>query len=193
MWRALLISIALAGMQAGAPAPSVIVVLETAKGTIEIEVDAAHAPLTAANFLRYVDAGAYDGGEFHRTVRPDTETRPDVPIEVIQARKAAGAQSFPAIPLERTSATGLRHRDGTVSMARAAAADSATHEFFVCLGDQPLLDFGGVRNADGQGFAAFGRVVTGMDVVRAIQQSPAAARSQNLAPPIRITRASRRK
>src|SRR5207244_4492109 len=118
--------------------------------------------------------GAYSGGRFHRTVRPDTETRKDVPIEVIQASQSSGSQVWAAIPLERTSVTGIKHRNGTVSMARTAATDSARSDFFICVGDQPLLDFGGARNADGQGFAAFGHVVKGMDVVKAIQQSPVA-------------------
>jgi len=173
-----------------ASAPPVRVRLTTDLGDIDLEIDAAHAPVTAANFLRYVDAGRYDGGRFHRTVRPDTETRKDVPIEVVQAGVAPGQEDldFPPIPLERTNATGLAHRDGTLSMARAEA-DTATSDFFICLGDQPALDFGGQRNPDGQGFAAFGRVVAGMEVVRKIQQSP--AKGQSLAPPVLIRSARR--
>ena len=189
----------------------VTVVLTTDKGAIEIHVDVARAPATAANFLKYVDAGLYDGGVFHRTVRPDTETRPDVPIQVIQARMNAERrrEGFPAIPIERTSVTGIRHLDGVVSMARTTP-DTATNEFFICIGDQPLLDFGGKRNEDGQGFAAFGRVVSGMDVVKAIQAAPVAptrprgggaaqsapqappSNSQTLMPPIRILSARRK-
>jgi peptidyl-prolyl cis-trans isomerase A (cyclophilin A) len=208
---ALLIAIAASAACASRPSAQangpVIVVLETEKGTIEIEVDVQRAPATAANFLKYVDAGLYDGGVFHRTVRPDTETRPDVPIQVIQARMNLDrrGERLPPIPLERTNVTGIRHTDGVVSMARTTA-DTATHEFFICIGDQPLLDFGGKRNEDGQGFAAFGRVVAGMDVVKAIQASPVAslrprgggagdappAPSQTLLPPIRILKAARR-
>jgi peptidyl-prolyl cis-trans isomerase A (cyclophilin A) len=195
MWRAMAVAVVLSMPQGGAPAAAVrspvIVTLDTDKGRIEIAVDVAHAPVSAANFLLYVDAGAYNGGAFHRTVRPDTETRKDVPIDVIQARRSAGSQGWPAIALERTSVTGLKHLDGTVSMARSGP-DSATSDFFICIGDQPLLDFGGARNADGQGFAAFGRVVAGMDVVRAIQKSPAAPNSQNLSPPVAITKAARK-
>jgi peptidyl-prolyl cis-trans isomerase A (cyclophilin A) len=173
-----------------APAAAVRVVLETDLGEIEIAVDAARAPATAANFLRYVDAGRYDGGRFHRTVLPDNQPGQAVKIEVVQAGVAPAfeGKDFPPVPLERTSATGLRHLDGTVSMARTAP-DTATGDFFVCIGDQPALDFGGHRNPDGQGFAAFGRVVRGMDVVRRIQRSP--ARGQTLDPPIAIRRARR--
>ena len=99
----------------------------------------------------------------------------------------AGAGYGP-IPLERTSKTGLRHVDGTISMARDGP-ETATSEFFICIGDQPELDFGGRRNPDGQGFAAFGRVTAGMEVVRRIQQSP--AREQRLDPPITILRIRR--
>ncbi|MEZ5319306.1 MAG: peptidylprolyl isomerase [Vicinamibacterales bacterium] len=177
------------------PSP-VIVVLETGKGAIEIEVDVARAPVTADNFLRYVDGGFYDGGRFHRTVRPDTETDTANPIQVIQASRARGSgrQGFPPIPLERTSTTGLRHVDGAVSMARVAGRpDSAGSDFFICIGDQPALDFGGARNADGQGFAVFGRVVKGMDVVRAIQAAPVRPGTQTLAEPVAIARAARKR
>jgi peptidyl-prolyl cis-trans isomerase A (cyclophilin A) len=167
------------------------VVLETEKGTIEIEVDAQHAPNSAANFLRYVDAGAYDGGRFHRTVRPGTETNTAVPIQVIQASRAPQTAGFPAIPLERTSVTGLKHVDGVVSMARSGP-DTATSDFFICIGDLPALDEGGARNADRQGFAVFGRVVSGMDVVKRIQAEPVFPGSQNLQPPIGIVRARRK-
>ena len=159
--------------------------------TIDLEIDLAHAPLSAANFLRYVDGGRYDGGRFHRTVRPDTETRPDVPIEVVQAGVAPAreAEDFAPVPLERTRDTGLRHLAGTLSMARGAP-DSATSDFFICLEDLPVLDFGGARNPDGQGFAAFGRVTSGLDVVRKIQAAPASG--QSLTPPVAIVRAFRR-
>jgi peptidyl-prolyl cis-trans isomerase A (cyclophilin A) len=171
--------------------PAVRVSFETEAGAFVVEVDTARAPVTAANFLRYVDAGLYDGGRFHRTVRPDTETRPDVPIQVIQGAMAAGkrAERLAAIPLERTSATGVKHFDGVISMARSADPDSARDEFFICIGDQPLLDEGGKRSADKQGFAAFGRVISGMDVVRKIHQAPASG--QSLTPPIGIVKARR--
>jgi peptidyl-prolyl cis-trans isomerase A (cyclophilin A) len=175
------------------PAAAVVVVFETDKGAIEIEVDVARAPVTAANFLRYVDEGAYDGGRFHRTVRPDTETREDFPIQVIQAGRARGRAGHPAIALERTRDTGITHTDGVISMARVAGRpDSAASDVFICIGDQPSLDFGGQRNADGQGFAAFGRVVSGMDVVKTIHSASVRPRSQSLMPPVTIVRAHRK-
>ena len=93
------------------------------------------------------------------------------------------AKGFPAIDHETTEMTGLRHLDGTVSMARSKPG-SATSSFFICIGPQPELDFGGRRNPDGQGFAAFGRVVGGMDVVRTIHALP--SKGQQLDPPIKI-------
>ncbi|MEP7200950.1 MAG: peptidylprolyl isomerase [Chloroflexota bacterium] len=166
--------------------PSLIrVSIHTDSGAIEAELDAARAPITVANFLAYVDAGFYDGGRFHRTVKMDNQPNNDIKIEVAQAgiNPAHDAEKFSPIPMERTSVTGLRHTDGAISMARFAP-DSAQSDFFICIGDQPSLDFGGMRNPDGQGFAAFGHVTAGMDVVRRIQQSPCAA--QTLTPPIRI-------
>lgn len=167
-------------LQAQAP---VRVALRTELGAIEVQLEPAKAPKTVANFLRYVDAHAYDGGRFHRTVRLDNQPQSPVKIEVIQASAAEGTDDQAPIPLERTRETGLHHGDGAISMARDTP-DSATSDFFLCLGDQPELDFGGKRNPDGQGFAAFGRVVKGMEVVRAIQARP--AEGQSLHPPVRI-------
>ncbi|NMO14303.1 peptidylprolyl isomerase [Pyxidicoccus fallax] len=187
------LALAAAPKKGASPAPSklVRVVLQTEKGDIELELDEARAPVTVRNFLTYVDAGLYDGGVFHRTVKPDNQPHSPVKIEVIQGGIAPARQSEDKapIPLERTSVTGLKHRDGTVSMARDTP-DTATSDFFICLGDQPELDFGGKRNPDGQGFGAFGRVVKGMDVVRAIQKAPAS--EQKLTPPVKILKASRK-
>jgi len=172
------------------PASPVRVLIQTKRGDMVLEIDAARAPVTAANFLRYVDGGFYDGGSFHRTVRPGNQAGQSVRIEVVQAgvKPARAAQGFPPIPLERTRDTGLRHLDGTVSMARDGP-DTATSDFFICIGDQPSLDYGGQRNPDGQGFAAFGRVVKGRAVVRRIQGAP--ADGQRLRPPI-VIRSARR-
>jgi peptidyl-prolyl cis-trans isomerase A (cyclophilin A) len=160
------------------------VVIQTALGDIEVEVDTIHAPLTSANFLRYVDLGFYRFGRFHRTVRDDNQPNDKVKIAVIQAGlDSLRVKDFPPIKLERTRVTGLRHQNGTISMARGGP-DTATSDFFICVGDQPALDFGGKRNPDGQGFAAFGRVVLGMDVVNRIHASP--AHGQSLTPPVEI-------
>lgn len=164
------------------------VVLETALGEIELFVDVEHAPITARNFLRYAEDGGYDGGRFHRTVTPENQADRKVKIDVIQAGVPPEREKLdrPPIPLERTRDTGLAHVDGALSMARDTP-DSATSDFFICVGAQPSLDFGGARNPDGQGFAAFGRVVRGMDVVRKIWRSP--AKGQALEPPVGIVRA----
>jgi peptidyl-prolyl cis-trans isomerase A (cyclophilin A) len=167
------------------------VVIQTELGDIEVEVDSIRAPVTAANFLRYVDLGFYRVGRFHRTVRADNQPQNKVKIAVIQAGlDSLRVQEFPPIALERTKATGLLHKDGTVSMARDGP-NSATSEFFICIGSHPELDFGGKRNPDGQGFAAFGRVVLGMDVVAKIHQAP--AREQQLTPPVKIRGIARKR
>lgn len=166
------------------------VVIETSLGAIEVELEPDRAPITVENFLRYVDAGYYDNGQFHRTVTMKNQPDDKVKIETIQAGLSAARQalSFPPIPLERTTITGLTHRNGTLSMARESP-DSAVADFFICVGHQPSLDFGGARHPDGQGFAAFGYVTGGMDVVRKIHQ--AAATGQALSPPVRILRIRR--
>ena len=173
------------------PQRPVRVLVQTELGDIALEIDTQRAPKTAANFLRYLDAGHYDGGTFHRTVKMDNQPDSPVKIEVIQAgvNPNRGNDGFPAIAIERTSVTGLRHTDGTISMARGQP-DSATSGWFICINDQPALDFGGARNPDGQGFAAFGRVVQGMDVVRKIQRAPNTD-AQRLTPPIKILKAAR--
>lgn len=168
---------------------ALIVALFTSAGEIDVRVDSAHAPKTAANFVANVRRGAFDGGTFFRTVltRPDNQPRNRVKIDVIQATNRPGFVPAPPVAFEPTSATGLRHRDGTVSMARDAALDTAQTDFFICIGDQPSLDDGGRRSADHRGFAAFGQVVRGMDVVRAIHDAPHP--NQNLTPPVVIRRA----
>jgi peptidyl-prolyl cis-trans isomerase A (cyclophilin A) len=190
----LILIAALTPAAATAQAP-VTVVIETSAGVIEVALEPGRAPGTVANFLRYVDAGLYDGGRFHRAVRMDNQVRQDVKIEVLQGgrdpERAKARPGFGAIPLERTSVTGLRHVDGAISMARGNTADSASSDFFLCIGDQSSLDFGGARAADGQGFAAFGRVISGMEVVRAIQRGATNEREQLLVP-VTIVRIARK-
>jgi peptidyl-prolyl cis-trans isomerase A (cyclophilin A) len=166
------------------------VLIQTDKGEIEVELDSAKAPATVANFLRYVDAKFYDGGQFHRIVKPDNQPDNKVKIEVIQAgvRPEKAKDQFAPIKLERTRDTKLSHKDGTISMARDGP-DTATGDFFICIGPQPELDFGGKRNPDGQGFAAFGRVIKGMDVVKKIQEAP--ADGQTLTPAVKILKVTR--
>ena len=168
---------------AAAVSKNPVVLIKTEKGDITVEVDLARAPVTAANFLRYVDGKLYDGSVFHRTVTLDNQPNNDVRIEVIQGGQLSEENEFPPIAQETTAATGLRHVDGTISMARGTPG-SATSSFFFCIGLQPELDFGGKRNPDGQGFAAFGRVVKGMDVVKAIHVLP--AEGQSLKPSVKI-------
>jgi peptidyl-prolyl cis-trans isomerase A (cyclophilin A) len=171
----------------------VLVRIATPHGGIDVAVDTARAPITAGNFLKYVDASLYDGGRFYRVTRPDNyaaqpPNRP--PMQLIQGGidPAKRSQVLPAIPLERTSVTGIKHVAGVISMARGGP-DSATSEFFILLDDQPSLDFGGRRFDDEQGAAAFGRVVSGLDVVRTInQQGPLQEQNrQYLATPVAIT------
>ena len=163
------------------------ILISTQLGDIDAELYPDQSPITVANFLRYVDAGYYTDGKFWRTciLDPDNQPNNEIKIEVIQAtvRTDKEQQKFDPIPLERTPVTGLHHLDGTISMARFAP-DSAQGDFFICINDQPSLDFGGMRNPDGQGFAAFGQVTAGMDVVRAINRSPVEA--QTLTPSVSI-------
>src|SRR5438034_415838 len=185
----LLMSVVLQTSGEEKPTP-VRVLIQTEKGDIEVELNATQAPITASNFLKYVDGKFYDSGRFHRTVKPDNQPDNKIKIEVIQAgiNPNRAKDEFPPIKLERTRDTGLTHKGGAISMARDGP-DTATSDFFLCVGDQPELDFGGKRNPDGQGFAAFGRVVKGMDVVRKIQQSQ--AEGQALKPPVKIVSVTR--
>ena len=166
------------------------VLIQTTKGDIEIEIDANKAPATAQNFLYYVHEGLYSDGSFHRTVTPTNQENSAVKISVIQGRANLLKREMflPAIALENTKQTGLKHLNGVISMARSKP-NSATHQFFICIGDQPELDFEGSRNPDGQGFSAFGRVIKGMDVVEKIHNAP--ADQQRLTPEIKIQRAIR--
>jgi len=169
-------------------ATPVRVLIRTDAGDLELELDPAKAPRTVANFLKYVDEKLYDGGRFHRTVTPKNQPDNKIKIEVIQAGINPDKKNLPPIKLEQTRDTGILHKDGTISMARDEP-DTATGDFFICIGDQPELDFGGKRNPDGQGFAAFGKVMKGMDVVKKIQASK--AKGQTLKPAISIKRVSR--
>ena len=167
--RHLLVLAAALPLTAAAPAP-VRVRMVTELGPIVIELYPDKAPITVANFLAYADRHLLDGGGFYRTVGPKNDNNPAT-ISVIQGGLNRDDSPLPAIAHETTKATGILHTDGVISMARGAPG-SAGSEFFLCIGDNPALDFGGLRNKDGQGFAAFGQVVEGMDVVRKIHDAP---------------------
>lgn len=154
-------------------APSVALTMRTSMGDIELELYPDKAPLTVDNFLKLVDGKHLDGATFYRTVSPENDNG-EPPIAVIQGGIGDAESPYPPIAHESTEETGLPHLDGSLSMARGAVGTAAT-EFFICIGAQPALDFGATRNPDGQGFAVFGQVVAGMDVVRAIHQAPADA------------------
>jgi len=178
-------------------AKPVLVVFETEVGNITVEVDVVHATITGTNFLKYVDEKFYDGGMINRAVRPDNTVRHDVEVQVIQFQSdpAREKELFPSIPMERTSVTGLRHVNGVLSMARMGP-DTAQDSFSIIIGNQPEMDFGGRRNPDGQGFAVFGRVVTGMDTVKKIHQAHTGRsgpyQTETLEPPIKILKAYRK-
>ena len=152
-------------------AATVRVEMTTNLGVIEMEVYTYAAPITASNFLRLVDGGHMDGGSFYRAVSPENDNGSPI-ISVIQGGLGDAESPFSPIAHETTADTGLLHVDGAVSMARADVGTAST-ELFICIGDQPALDFGATRNPDGQGFAVFGRVINGMDVVKAIHTQPA--------------------
>lgn len=167
-----------------------MVLIQTTAGDIEVRLDSIQAPRSVENFLYYVHQGYYSDGSFHRTVTANNQPNDEIKIAVIQASaNPSERKNFrAAVKLERTRDTGLKHLDGSVSMARSGP-DTARDSFFICIGQQPELDFGGKRNPDGQGFAAFGIVTKGMEVVRKIHS--AAASGQNLEPKIKIQRAIR--
>ncbi len=181
---ALFVAAVLAGQAAPPPNPLAGVALRTDAGDIVLQLDQNRAPVTTCNFLRYVAAGRYTDAVFFRTVVSSTDRNPS-PIDVVQAATVAGADDpgFGPIGLERTRDTGLTHAAGTISMARDGP-DTATSSFFIVVEDSPNLDFGGDRARDGQGFAAFGRVLSGMDVILAIHTANAV--DERLASPIVI-------
>lgn len=143
--------------------------LRTSLGTIYIAVDLRRAPVSSSAFLNFVDEGRFQRAAFWRVVRSENDAS-DAPIQVIQAGSGNQYGDAPGISHEPTSLTGIRHADGVMSLARAEIGTATPGDFFICMGDQPELDFGGRRNSDGHGFAAFGYVVEGMDIVRSIHR-----------------------
>ena len=180
------------GAAAAPPLPRVMV--QTGQGDIVIELAADKAPITCANFLRYVDARRYDGGVFYRALK----LLPSPLTGLIQAGvKNDPGKAFPPIAHESTKVTGLSHKDGAVSMARYDPG-TATSEFFICIGDIVSLDADPSQPGDNQGFAVFGHVVGGMDAARKILASPVSAtagdgsmKGQMLEPEVPIVAARR--
>jgi peptidyl-prolyl cis-trans isomerase A (cyclophilin A) len=159
----------------------------TAAGDIEVELYPEQAPKTVAAFLSYVDSGFYHNSSFYRILNDDNQPSLADRSNLIQGgiwhtnhRKAA---SVPGVTHESTQQTHILHKDGVISLAREAPG-TATTEFFICIGDQPGYDFGGDNNPDKQGYAAFGKVVKGMDIVRNIYARPES--DQSFDPPIPI-------
>jgi peptidyl-prolyl cis-trans isomerase A (cyclophilin A) len=174
---------------AAAPRPAPVdVAIQTTVGTIVVRLDPARAPNTTKNFLHYVDLGTYNGATFYRSVSKARE--PQSRIEVIQGglNPLQSNPMTPPIALEPTNRTGLRNTDGTIAMARTSDPNSATTEFFIDIGDDSYLDAGGPT---GPGYAAFGKVIRGMDVVRKIQRANVTTNPEMLSPPIKIVRISR--
>lgn len=157
--------------------------ISTDKGPIIVELYPDKAPKTVANFLQYVAKGAYDVSSFFRVCTPGNEADRTIKIQVIQGGNVPEEQLLPPIPIETTRSTGILHKNGVISMARLGP-DTAQSSFFICIGDQPELDYGGQRHPDGLGFAAFGKVVEGMDVVKQIQDME--NRDQYLLEPVLI-------
>jgi peptidyl-prolyl cis-trans isomerase A (cyclophilin A) len=191
-------------LAAAAPGPrppaslpdTVLVALTTEKGVITVALDAKHAPITAANFVRYVDQRRFDGVSFYRAMHLSWGTQPN---GLIQAGVRDPRRLLPPIAHEPTSQTGLTHKAGAISMARAAPG-TARADFTIMLSDMTGLD-ADLKSSNPdlqQGYAVFGQVVGGMDVVRAIFDSPRSAtlgegvmKGQMLAPEVKILTARR--
>jgi peptidyl-prolyl cis-trans isomerase A (cyclophilin A) len=149
------------------PSSSVSAEIVTRLGKIQIRLDTLHAPISAGNFLEFVDKGLFVGPQFYRSVHPENDQNPSK-ISVLQGGIVDKEKFLPPIPHETTQKTGLLHLDGTLSVGRLTPGTGSAGAFFICIGAQPALDFGGHRNPDGQGFAAFGHVTHGMELVRTI-------------------------
>jgi cyclophilin family peptidyl-prolyl cis-trans isomerase len=174
-WAALIALTVLAGCSSmhkpdpSAPAPRVS--MQTSMGDIVVELDPAHAPLTVANFLKYTDSGAYDGTTVHRVVPGFVIQGGGWTPDLKERAKAAAASGHPDTPIANEWSNGLKNTRGTIAMARDEAPDTATREFFINLKDNPKLDT--ARPTTGNaGYAVFGRVVSGMDVVDRIAAVP---------------------
>ena len=176
-------------LSAGAAAKTVDVAIRTAQGTIVVRLEAAKAPVTVRNFLKYVDAKMYDNSTFYRSIA-STGTGPRAAPGILQGGlERSGRKLLAPIAVETTSHTGLHNVNGAIAMARTSDPNSATSEFFICVGDDSYLDSD--RQPDGKGYAVFGEVVRGFDVVLKIQHSP--TEGDQLIPPVKILSVRRTK
>ena len=162
--------------------------IKTNFGDIIVELYPGKAPKTVAAFLSYVDSGYYKNGSFYRVLKEEDQPSNAFKSNLIQGgiwqTQYKKQVSLPGIPHETTKQTGVLHKDGAISLARTAPGSAST-EFFIVIGDQPAYDYGGSANPDGQGFAAFGRVIEGMDVVKQIHGQP--DNETTFTPPLTIT------
>lgn len=163
------------------------VLIKTTYGKIYVELYPDKAPKTVASFLNFVDSGVYKPGSFYRVLKAEDQPSSSSKSELIQGgiyrTKPGLLASRKTVPLETTKQSGLHHTSGTISLARTTPNSGST-EFFICVGDQPVYDYGGEANADGQGYAAFGKVIEGMDVVRKIHEAP--SNGDQFQPPVPI-------
>ncbi len=161
--------------------------IETYFGDIIVELYPEKAPKTVSAFLSFVDSGYYKTSSFYRVLKEEDQPSSAFRSELIQGGIYKSNPKLllqqQGVPLETTKETGLKHLDGTISLARTTPNSGST-EFFICVGDQPAYDLGGGANEDGQGYAAFGRVIKGMKVVRDIHKEP--NEGTDFTPPIKI-------
>ncbi len=152
----------------------------TELGPIVLDLYPDKAPITVNNFLKYIDEDRYKDFHFYRVVHLENQPQNDIKIEVIQGGLGFNKheQELESIPHETTEISNIKHLNGTISMARMEPG-TASSEIFICINDQPELDFKGLRNPDGYGFAAFGRVRSGMDIVKMIQALPSIEQKLN--------------
>jgi len=161
--------------------------IKTTFGNIYVELYQDKAPQTVAAFLKFVQSGIYKNSSFYRVLKEEDQPSNAFKSELIQGgiykSNPALIEKEPGIPLETTQKTGLKHLDGTISLARTTP-NSGNTEFFICVGDQPAYDYGGEANPDGQGYAAFGRVIKGMKTVHEIHSQD--SNGDNFTPPVKI-------
>ncbi|WP_207514653.1 peptidylprolyl isomerase [Longitalea luteola] len=183
----LILTIALLMAACGTKYKNPHIEIQTKLGDIEVELYPDQAPTTVAAFLSYVKAGYYKNSSFYRVLNSDNQPSNAEKAELIQGglyrSNPKVHDTLTGIPHETTRQTGIQHKNGVISLARLAPG-TATSEFFICLGDQPGFDYGGENNADKQGYAAFGKVVKGMDVVNKIYNQP--EDNQSFDPPVPI-------